>query len=209
MELVGLRERKKSQTRQAIADAATDLFRRYGYDAVTVDDVANAAQVSKKTIFNYFSTKEDLVFNKAEEREHELLAAVRDRVEGESLVDAFRRVSLNRLAGLEQHRAGHRPGGFFDLVESSPVLQRRAAEVQARLVRVVAEALRERTRAHADDPLPGAMAEVLLGAQRALARGLRAQLVGGEDISVIARRHRRQINRVFDRLRDGLGACPD
>ena len=58
----GLRERKKRQTREAIAAAAMELFRLRGYDAVTVADVARAADVSEKTVFNYFPTKEDLVF---------------------------------------------------------------------------------------------------------------------------------------------------
>src|ERR1700734_564034 len=112
MQPVGLRELKKSQTRQVIADVAADLFRRNGFDAVTVDDVAQAAQVSKKTVFNYFPTKEDLVFDRAEAREQALLAAVRERPAGVSVVESFRRLSLARIATLEQNRAVHRPGGF-------------------------------------------------------------------------------------------------
>jgi AcrR family transcriptional regulator len=206
---IGLRERKKSLTREHIAHAADELFRQRGFDAVTVDDVAQAAEVSKKTVFNYFPSKEDLVFDRAEEREQQSVAAVRDRQPGVSVIDAFRQLALARLATLEQHRAGHRSGGFFDLVESSPILQRRAAEVQAHLVAVVTDALREQTRATASDPMPGAIAATLLGAQRALSRSLRLQLLGTEEIAAIARRHRRDINRVFDHLRDGLGSYPD
>jgi AcrR family transcriptional regulator len=205
----GLREFKKSQTRQLIADEAAELFRAHGFDAVTVDDVARAARVSKKTVFNYFPTKEDLVFDRAEEREQALLAAVRDRAPGVSVVESFRRLSLARLATLEQHRVGHRPGGFFDLIESSPVLQRRAHEVQARLVKVVAQALSEESGAPVGDPVAEAAAEMLLGAQRALSRSLRSGLRGEEDVAAIARRHRRQIQLVFDRLRDGLRNYPD
>ena len=58
----GLRERKKRETREAIAAAAMALFLEHGFDAVTVADVARAADVSEKTVFNYFATKEDLVF---------------------------------------------------------------------------------------------------------------------------------------------------
>ena len=61
----GLRERKKRQTREAIAQAAMALFVARGFDAVTVADVARAADVSEKTVFNYFPAKEDLVFARA------------------------------------------------------------------------------------------------------------------------------------------------
>src|SRR4051812_5213589 len=56
----GLRERKKRETRDAIAAAALALFLERGFDAVTVADVGVAANVSEKTVFNYFATKEDL-----------------------------------------------------------------------------------------------------------------------------------------------------
>src|SRR3954447_2441921 len=68
IETEGLRERKKVRTRQAIADAARELFVQRGYDAVTVADVARAADVAEKTVFNYFPAKEDLVFTEREDR---------------------------------------------------------------------------------------------------------------------------------------------
>ena len=64
----GLRERKKRETRETIARTAMDLFVERGYDAVTVADVARAADVSEKTVFNYFPAKEDLVFGRGQAR---------------------------------------------------------------------------------------------------------------------------------------------
>src|SRR5919197_1129588 len=75
---MGLREFKKQRTRQLIADTALRLFVERGFERVTVAEVAEAAGVSEKTVFNYFPTKEDLFFDEVEERETALVAAVRD-----------------------------------------------------------------------------------------------------------------------------------
>ncbi|MCE7008216.1 TetR/AcrR family transcriptional regulator [Kibdelosporangium philippinense] len=64
MQEPGLRERKKARTREAITEAAFALFEKAGFDSVTVADIAAAAEVSKPTLFAYFSTKEDLVLHR-------------------------------------------------------------------------------------------------------------------------------------------------
>src|SRR3954452_268641 len=86
----GLRERKKQRTRDDIARAAMKLFTKRGFDAVTVADVAEAAGVSEKTVFNYFPAKEDLVFPDGAERWRGLLQSIRDRPAGVSVVQPFR-----------------------------------------------------------------------------------------------------------------------
>src|SRR4030095_11207763 len=93
---LGLRERKKLQTRHAIAEAAKRLFLERGFDQVSVAEVARASDVSEQTVFNYFPTKEDLVFERMDTFEHELLAAVQHRPEGESALRAFLRFILDR-----------------------------------------------------------------------------------------------------------------
>src|SRR5690348_5123031 len=90
----GLRERKKQRTRQQIADTARRLFSARGFDEVPVAEIAREAEVSEATVFNYFPTKEDLVFNRMEDLEQELLAAIRDRADDESIVQAFGRFVL-------------------------------------------------------------------------------------------------------------------
>src|SRR5256712_13713135 len=87
----GLRERKKEQTRQAIAETARRLFGERGFDAVTVAQVARAADVSEGTVFNYFPTKEDLFYAQMRSFEAALVEAVRQRPGGESAVTVFRR----------------------------------------------------------------------------------------------------------------------
>ena len=85
---LGLRELKKQRTRQLIADTAWRLFAERGFDEVPVAEIAREAEVSEATVFNYFPTKEDLVFSRMEAFEQELLSALRDRPEGESIVQA-------------------------------------------------------------------------------------------------------------------------
>src|SRR5258707_3782002 len=86
---LGLRERKKLRTRQLIAETARRMFAERGFDAVPVAAVARAAEVSEATVFNYFPTKEDLVFEGMETFEAGLLAAVADRPPGQPIVAAF------------------------------------------------------------------------------------------------------------------------
>ena len=80
----GLRERKKERTRREIAEAARTLFGERGFDAVTVSEVAAAAEVSEATVFNYFPTKEDLFYSGLEAFEEMLLDAIGERPAGES-----------------------------------------------------------------------------------------------------------------------------
>ncbi|MCW2538370.1 MAG: TetR family transcriptional regulator [Frankiales bacterium] len=208
--MLGLRELKKHQTRQTIAEAAYTLFSQHGFDDVTVDDVAQAAQVSKKTVFNYFPTKEDLLFDRAEEREAALVAAVHDRPEGVTLLDSFRQLCLGQTRLIEglRRKAGAGSGGVFDLVQSHPALLRKMHDINARLIDQLAKALAEQTGTAADDPLVGAVAATLIGSQRALYRSLRQRVASGASDAVIVRGHRRDVNRVFDQLEAGLGSYP-
>src|SRR3954447_18500638 len=84
-----IRERQKELTRDVIAEAARALFLERGFDAVTVSEIARAAGVSQKTVFNHFPTKEDLFYSRMESFEEELLEAIRGRGPGESILDAF------------------------------------------------------------------------------------------------------------------------
>src|SRR3954447_18288107 len=97
----GLRERKKRQTRETIAPARMALVAAHGFDAVTVADVARAADVSEKTVFNYFPAKEDLVSHRGVERTAELVEALRARRPGESVLEPFRRMTDELLDAVE------------------------------------------------------------------------------------------------------------
>jgi AcrR family transcriptional regulator len=87
----GLRERKKQRTREQIVDAAMGLFAVHGYHATTIADIAEAAEVSPRTFFSYFPSKEAVVFHDADQNLDGLASALRDRLPGESAFDALRR----------------------------------------------------------------------------------------------------------------------
>src|SRR6478735_3819299 len=86
----GLRERKKRAAREGIAATARRLFAERGFDAVTVAEIAAAANVSEKTVFNHYATKEDLVFAGGEARLAQLLADIAQRPPGTAVLDVFR-----------------------------------------------------------------------------------------------------------------------
>ncbi|ETK31424.1 TetR/AcrR family transcriptional regulator [Microbispora sp. ATCC PTA-5024] len=96
----GLRARKKARTRDAIADAAISLFLAHGFDQVSINDVAAAAEVSKPTLFRYFASKEDLVLHRFADHNGEAARVVRDREPGVPPVAALHR---HFRAGLDRH----------------------------------------------------------------------------------------------------------
>jgi AcrR family transcriptional regulator len=87
----GLRERKKQRTREQIIEAAMGLFAERGYHATTIADIAETADVSPRTFFSYFPSKEAVVFHNVDRDLDSLAAALRDRLAGETAFDALRR----------------------------------------------------------------------------------------------------------------------
>jgi AcrR family transcriptional regulator len=98
---MGLRERKKEQTKRAIEDAAYRLFAERGYQATTVADIAEAADVAPRTFFAYFPSKEDVLFADFDETANELAVLLRDRPAGETTFDALRSWIAQVLTELE------------------------------------------------------------------------------------------------------------
>jgi AcrR family transcriptional regulator len=103
---MGLRELKKEQTRQLIADTAWRLFADRGFDRVTVAEIAREAQVAEATVFNYFPTKEDLFYWRLEAFGTRLADAVSARSAGEPVLAAFRRALMDEGGLLTQVEAG-------------------------------------------------------------------------------------------------------
>jgi len=207
----GLRERKKEQTRQLIADTARRLFAERGFDAVTVAEVARAANVAEKTVFNYFPTKEELFYSRLEAFEEELLAAVRERAPGESILAAVR----DFLMGQRGVLAIKSPGGDEEATEqlrtvtrvitASPALIARERQVFAHYADALAALIADETGARPGAIEPQVAANALLGTHRALIDYVRARALAGASASQVARELRVRAKRAFDLLEAGLG----
>ncbi len=138
---MGLRERKKEQTRRRIADVATRLFLARGYDAVTTAEVAQAAEVSPATLFNYFPAKEALVFDEDQALGDALVCAITARPAGTGVLDALRQAILAGPYLRFAHDPAYRP--FFELIHSTPELASHARQMAARYEKAIAEAIFE------------------------------------------------------------------
>lgn len=121
---VGRRERKKAATRKAISDAATELFLERGFDAVTIREIAEKADVSPTTVLTHFPQKEALVFDEDEEQRAQLVAVVTDRPAGVSLAQAFHdHLRDDLIANLVGHAEfDRRVRQFWELIRSTPAL---------------------------------------------------------------------------------------
>jgi AcrR family transcriptional regulator len=201
----GLRERKKRQTRESIAAAAHRLFGERGFDAVTVAEVARAADVSEGTVYNYFPTKEDLFYGGMEAFEAELVDAVRRRPVGEPVLAAFRRFVLDRLGRLAEREMPEVVATAARLVGASRALQAREREIVAHYTDALAAVIAEEPGAPEGDVEAAATAAALMGVQRALVAYARAQILAGGHGPALAATVRAQAERAFDRLEAGLG----
>jgi AcrR family transcriptional regulator len=203
----GLRERKKQQTWGLIAQTARRLFQEHGFDAVTVADVAREADVSRKTVFNYFPTKEDLFYSGLEFFQARLLEAIRERKPGESILAAFERfVTEPRGLLAADDPAGERLLAVIRLVTDSPALLAREQQIYAGYAAALAALIAEETRAHPDDIAPWVAANAMIGLHKALVDHVRRRVLAGErDRARIARGLRAQARQAVALLEHGLG----
>ena len=203
----GLRERKKAETRQQIAAAARQLFGERGFEAVTVAEVALAADVSEATVFNYFPSKEDLFYSGLEAFETELLEAIRGRAPGDSALAAFGRF-VTRPRGMlaaGDPETMERQAAMARVIEESPALLAREGKILAGFTDSLAELLREETGAKPDDVEPWVAANAIIGVHRALIAFARAEVLAGTRNPALARRVRAQAKSALATLEAGLG----
>ncbi|MBF8191144.1 TetR family transcriptional regulator [Nonomuraea sp. K274] len=202
----GLRERKKRETRERIADIAMGLFMAKGFDNVTVAEVARAADVSVNTVFNYFGTKEDLFADRQDVAVDLPLRVLRERGPGESVVSAFRRDYLDAV-DTRHWRHGLNLGGdvFARIVSASPALVARMREIHEEREQALWRALADETEADADDLTPRLVAAHLLHTARILTDYAVSRMLAGEEWERIAPDLRTRAERAFDLLETGIG----
>jgi AcrR family transcriptional regulator len=206
---LGLRERKKQRTRQHIADTARRLFAERGFEHVTVAEIAREAEVAQATVFNYFPTKEDLFYSRLEAFEEQLLTAIRERAQGESVLAAFAAFLLGHRGVL----AINAPGGDDEattqiqtvtrVITRSPALLARERQVFDRYAQALATLLADET--GAGDVACRAIANALLGLHRALIDHVREQALAGVPAARIRRSVRHEAERAIAQLERGLG----
>ncbi len=196
---MGLRESKKLHTRQQIADEAMRLFVTRGFDHVTVAEIAAAAGVSQKTVFNYFPTKEDLFFDEVPKREAALVDAISGRGEGESILAALRRLQLAECPRLCS------PGfvTFARIIEDSTALQAKELEVMARFAQVLSTAIQSEL--GLDERDARIAAGLLISVHRLIFIRARKQALAGSHGPAAVRRLRADLERAYDLLEHGLG----
>jgi AcrR family transcriptional regulator len=209
-EELGLRERKKQRTRAHIADTARRLFAERGFDHVTVAEIAREAEVAPATVFNYFPTKEDLFYSRLEAFEDELLAAIRGRPAGESVLAAFAGFLLGQGGVL----AMETPGGddaateqirtVTRVITDSPALLARERQVFDRYADALAAFLAEDTGAAACDVTPRVVANALIGLHRALIDYVRDRALAGAPAARIREGVRAEAERSLALLERGL-----
>jgi AcrR family transcriptional regulator len=207
----GLRERKKQQTREAIAAAAVEMFAERGFDAVTVAGVARRANVSEATVFNYFPTKEDLIYGRLEEFETAMVRAVRDRAPGQSIIEAVAALLLEPrgLLASNDPQARARLMTVNRIIANSPSLLARERQIYDRYTRTLAELIAEERSVGPDDVESWVVANAIIGLHRGLVEYVRSNVLAGKRGPSLVRGVRAQAERALAVLDRGLEGYPD
>ncbi len=185
----GLRDRKKRLLRQLISDTATQMFLDRGFDAVKVSEIAEACEVSEKTVYNYFPSKESLLFDREEEMAESIRSAFSDR-DTRSLTDAAIELLDGEIAHMYDHWitlpdpnvAVVTLERFSELIERTPDLVAAQQAMMERLTQTAAETLAERAGLDPEDPEPQLAAVIVTGLWRTMFISMRRHSRSGAQI---------------------------
>jgi AcrR family transcriptional regulator len=201
----GLRARKKRVAREVIAATARRLFAERGFDRVTVAEIAAAADVSEKTVFNHFPTKEDLAFAGREEGITRLVKAITERPPGTPVLDVFRELTRTVIDDFVA-------AGDDDLLAVAKIL-RGSRALQERLTvgwesgaGAVTAAIAETSGDAGDDLVPAIVARTLWWTHRSIFLLALHGLLAEEDREQLVARLRVAADRAYDQLAGGLEA---
>ncbi|MET9803484.1 TetR family transcriptional regulator [Streptomyces sp. NPDC006368] len=160
---LGLRERKKLKTRIAIRRATYRLIGEQGYEATTVEQIAEAAEVSPSTVFRYFPTKEDIVLT--DEYDPFMETALRARPAGEEPLESLRLVMKQAVAALLEHEP-EEMRQRARLMAEVPAVRARMSETMAETSQLLSRVLADRTGRAVDDLEVRVFTAAVMGALR-------------------------------------------
>jgi AcrR family transcriptional regulator len=195
---LGLRERKKQQTRETIARVALELFAERGYDETTLADIAEAADVSPRTIFSYYESKEDILFCEEGAFVDRLRKVLDERPAGTTTIDTIRDFFASIEHPNEQARLRKK------IVTDTPSLQMRLRAQHAQLEPILVESITRDLGAGPDDMRPLLIASSMMAAFMSVRDRLFEGDAGGEPVS-----HEQEmaiLDQVLDFTRAGLEA---
>jgi AcrR family transcriptional regulator len=160
---VSLRDRKRLRTRQALVEAATDLFERNGYDETTVADIAAAADIGTRTFFSYFATKEEVLFPHSDERITAAMTAIADRSADDRPAAVL--VRALRQAGADNDDLSSRLAALrLRLIRTVPAVRGRALQIQQEAQREIARHLAAAFPGELDEVRAAALTGAFIGA---------------------------------------------
>jgi len=209
---IGLRESKKARTRQQISNVATRMFIERGFEQVTVAEIAAAADVSVKTVFNYFPAKEDLFFDRADELIDGVTRTIEQRPAGTTVLGAlhellacnfqpFRNTGWGMLRDPEAYEAVR---AFMATERSSPALRARRLVLAEAWMAALAQTLGRELGVRADDPRASTLAAMLVAAASLRQRELWDSVLSGLSARTVERRVRTVVDEAFARLEHGF-----
>ncbi|HEY3506149.1 MAG TPA: TetR family transcriptional regulator [Actinocatenispora sp.] len=204
----GLRERKKRATRQQISDIATGLFLERGFDGVTVADVARAADVSTKTVFNYFPRKEGLFLDRLDTLGEMITHAVRERPADTTALRALRDMYLSLLQErnpvVGYARAEY--ADFWRVVTGSSALRARVREAVEELEDLVARLYAEAEGIDPDGVRARLAGAYVLAAHRTVYLTAARRILAGEDADAVAADGVDRYHQAFDAAERAIDA---
>jgi AcrR family transcriptional regulator len=204
----GLRAWKKARTRTTISDVATGLFMRDGFEAVTLAQIAAAAEVSVKTVFNYFPSKEDLFFDRADDVIGALVDAVVERPAGVTVVGALHRVLADRRVpfdasgwrALRDSENYERFRRYLETEDESSALRTRRLVIGELWTARLAQLFSHQLGLPAGDPRAAALATMVTAAMTLRARTMSGAMMARLSARTVEKRVRAVVDECFERL---------
>ncbi|MFC6082165.1 TetR/AcrR family transcriptional regulator [Sphaerisporangium aureirubrum] len=160
---MSLRDRKRARNRQALVDAATELFERNGYDETTVADIAAAADIGTRTFFSYFASKEELLFPESDARVRAAVEAIESRAPDDGPAEVLLR-ALHKVGDDSDDMASRLAALRLRLIRTVPAVRGRGLQIQLDAQREIATHLARAFPDHLTEVTAAALTGAFVGA---------------------------------------------